>query len=102
MSRELNEMMVEFAKEKKPEERGLLQTLLALDVPVERALDLVIGETTRAVNGTLAQLAWLIRENRMNQFPEDSEVHRRLGMVADMLDPAIENAHWEFPPGGAA
>lgn len=91
----LDGMLVEFAKEKAPEDRGLLDTLLALDVPMDRALDLVVGETSRAANGSLAQMAWLIRESRMTQFPEGSEVRRRLGMIADMLDPKGKDS-WEF------
>lgn len=96
----LNELMVKAAKRRTPEERDLLQTLLALDVPVQRALDLVVDETGQAVTGTLAQYSWLVRETRMTQFPEGSEVHRRLGMIADMLDPSVEDS-WEFPPEGA-
>lgn len=86
------------AKEKTPEERDLLETLLAADIPMGRAVSLIIDETSQAIRGETAQLAWLIRESRMIQFPEGSEVRRRLGMIADMLDPTIEHPHWDFGP----
>lgn len=91
----VNAMLVESAKAKRPEDRDLLQTLLAADVPMERALDLVIGETGDAVRSVMTQYAHLIRNHRMTQFPEGSEVRRRLGMIADMLDPATASA-WEY------
>jgi hypothetical protein len=97
--RKLHGMMVERAKRKDPAERDLLQTLIAADVPVERALDLVGEETGQAIRGTLAQYAWLIRDNRMAQLPEGSEERRRLGMIADMLDPSAQDS-WEFPRAG--
>lgn len=91
----LHRLLVEHAKEKAPEERDLLQTLVALDVPVDQALTLVTDETSQAIKSTLASYAFLIRESRMSQFPEGSEVHRRLGMIADMLDPSGEDT-WEY------
>ena len=87
---------MERAKAKPPSERDLMETLLAADVPLKRAASLIADETARAIKGELAQYAWLIRDGRMKQFPEGSEVRRRLGMIADMLDPLIKDAHWDF------
>jgi hypothetical protein len=88
-------MVIQLAKETPEAERDALKTLLALDVPFERAVSLVTDETSRAIRGTLAQYAWLIRDSRMPQLPEGSEARRRLGMVADMLDPSAEDT-WDY------
>lgn len=91
---------VEHAKSQTPEERSLRDTLLAADVPFDRVISLIARESMRTGRAVSAEHAWFIREHRMNQFPEGSAVHRRLGMIADMLDPSIENAHWDFDPDG--
>jgi hypothetical protein len=94
----------ERAKAKAPAERDLMETLLAADVPFERAVSLIADSNRQAALGTQAEFADLIRENRMPQFPKDSEVYRRLGMIADMLDPLIEGDPWKFgtPEGHAS
>lgn len=88
-------MATKMAKKVPEEQRGLMQTLLALGVPVERAAGLVALEISNGVKGTLAQYAWMIREHRAKQFPEGSEVRRRLEMVADMIDPGCVDP-WDF------
>lgn len=89
---------VEGARAQPPGERDLRDTLLAAGVPFERVISLLADESMRIGRTVSAEHAWFIRENRMNQFPEGTAVHRRLGMIADMLDPAIENAYWDYEP----
>lgn len=97
--KDIEDLVRRLALETPEGERDALKTLLALGVPYGRAISLISDETDQAIRGTLAQYAWLIRENRMIQLPEGSEERRRLGMIADMLDPSTHDI-WEYPGKG--
>lgn len=78
---------VERAKRIPPEERDLLETLLAADVPFDRAIGLVADEGAQAARGALAQYTDILRTQWVPTHPEGSEVRSRLEAFADLLDP---------------
>lgn len=92
------EIMAKSARAIPEGERDLMQTLMALGVPLDRAASLVSTEMSQAVKGSLMQYAELIREGRAARLPEGSEARRRLNMVADMLDPTTEDS-WDYRTG---
>lgn len=51
------------AQQVPPDERNLLETLLAADAPFERAISLVATEGERAAESALAQSAEMVRED---------------------------------------
>lgn len=91
-------LLAETARETPEADRDLMQTLLAFGVSLDRAASLVSTETSRAANGALAEYADLIRKHRAARLPKGSEARRRLGMVADMLDPNTEDS-WDYKIG---
>lgn len=80
---------VQRAKQVPPDERDLLETLLAADVPFERAISLVADEGARGARSTMAQYAEIVREHWAPKHPEGSEVRRQFDALADLLDPTI-------------
>jgi hypothetical protein len=80
---------IQRAKQVPPDERDLLETLLAADIPFERAISLVADEGARGARSAMAQYAGIIREHWVPKHPEGSEVRRQFEALADLLDPAI-------------
>jgi len=80
---------VQKAKQVPPDERDLLETLLAADVPFERAVSLVADEGARGARSAMAQYAAIVRGSWASKHPEGSEVRLQFDALADLLDPTI-------------
>jgi hypothetical protein len=81
---------IDRAKRTPSEQRDLLDTLLAADIPFDRAVSLIADERMQTGRGVRAEYADLFRTGWAPRHPEGSEARLQLEAVANALDPEAE------------